>query len=167
MVKIKKFIWIFPLFGGIITLLSFLAPAAYFYYQSSTYNTEFYRWMMDFYVSHVYEAGTHTTTIGLNTNVFGFISLTSSLIIMALSVISIISVIKFKKGTLESKNIWLISSLSTIIITIGWMIIKEIYTLIRFNHSFWGLLSPSFGIIGPFIGAGLEIVGFLLIKKYR
>jgi len=45
------------------------------------------------------------------------------------------------------------------------MVMKEISTIISFNHSFWGLLSPGFGIIGLFLGATLEIVGFLLYRK--
>jgi len=49
MVEIKKFIWAFPFIGGIIKLISFLTLAAYFFYQDPTYNTEFYRWMLDFY----------------------------------------------------------------------------------------------------------------------
>ncbi|GAG59391.1 unnamed protein product, partial [marine sediment metagenome] len=41
----------------------------------------------------------------------------------------------------------------------------EITTINSFDHSFWDLLSPSFGIIGLFLGAGLEIIGFVLSKK--
>ena len=168
MVEIEKFIWAFPFIGGIITLISFLTPTACFFYQYPTYRTEFYRWMLDFYVSHVYyDTGVHTITVGLNTNLTGYISWLCSLLIITSSILIIISANNYRKGKLVAENKWLIFALITITPTIAWMIMKEINTINSFNHSFWGLLSPSFGIIGPFLGAGLEIVGFFLSMKER
>jgi len=165
MKQIKKYSWTFALIGGIITLISFLTPAATFIYRSPSYNTEFYRWMLDFYFSHVYELGIHTTTIGLNTSITGYISFICSFLIILFNILIIISAIRYRKGILVSKINWLVFALLTVILTIVWMVMKEISTIISFNHSFWGLLSPGFGIIGLFLGATLEIVGFLLYRK--
>lgn len=166
MVSIKKNIWIFPFVGGIFSIISFLTPAAHFYYQYPSYSTKFYRWMLDFYVSNVYyENGVQTTTIGLNISLTGYISITSSILIIISSILIIISANKFRKRIPYSNIDWLTLALLTVSLTILWMVMKETSTRISFNHSFWGLLSPAFGIIGPFIGSGLEIIGFILIRK--
>jgi len=165
MVDFIKKIWIFPFIGGFITLISFLTPAATFIYRSPSYNTEFYRWMLDFYVSHVYEFNIHTTTMGLNTSLTGYISFTCSFLIIIFNILIIIGANKYRKGKLVSKINWLVFALITVTLTIAWMVMKEITTINSFNHSFWGLLSPGFGVIGPFLGAGLEIVGHIFSKK--
>jgi len=45
------------------------------------------------------------------------------------------------------------------------MIMMEVSRVILFGHTFWGFLSPGFGVIAPFLVAGLEIAGFVLMKK--
>ena len=167
MVDLKRNKWFFPFIGGIITLISFYTPAATFTYQSPSYSTEFYRWMLDFYISHTYELGVHTTRMGLNTSLTGWISWISSFLILIFNIFIIVSANKDRKGISVSRINWLVVALLTVILTIGWMVMKEITTLISFEHSFWGLLSPSFGIIGLYLGAGLEIIGFLLSKSKR
>ncbi len=44
-----------------------------------------------------------------------------------------------------------------------------IYTQINFEfpESFWGRGIPSFAVIGPFIGGGLSIIGFIYSKRLR
>ncbi|MFX1589884.1 MAG: hypothetical protein ACFFC1_17210 [Promethearchaeota archaeon] len=166
MIEIKKYLWAFPLIGGLITLISFFTPAAFFFYRYPTYRTEFYRWMLDFYVSLAfYDNGTQTITTGLNTSITGYISWTCSILIIALNILIILSANKYRKENLAKQNKWLIFAIITITIVIVWMIMKEINTQSSFGHSFWGLLSPGFGIIGPYVGAGLEIIGFFLSKK--
>jgi len=166
LVEIKKYLWAFPLIGGLISLISFFTPAAFFFYRYPTYRTEFYRWMLDFYVSLAfYDNGTETITTGLNTSLAGYISWICSILIIVLNLLIILSANKYRKGKTVSENNWLIFALITITTTIMWMIVKEIYTRNSFDHSFWGLLSPGFGIIGPFLGASLEIIGFFLLKR--
>ena len=152
--------------GGLIVVISFFTPAAFFFHQYPAYRTEFYRWMLDFYVSLVfYDNGTQTITAGLNTNLTGYISWTCSILIISLNILIILSANKYRKGKTITENNWLIYTIITITTTIEWMIMKEINTLNSFDHSFWGLLSPGFGIIGLFLGAGLEIIGFFLLKR--
>ena len=163
MIRIKKNIWAFPFIGGIIALISFMTPAAVFFYQYPTYSTEFYRWMLDFYVSFVfYESGVQTIRVGLNTSLTGYISFTCSFLIILFNILIVISANRDRKGKKVLKINKLVLALSTVILTILWMVMKEISTINSFNHSFWGLLSPGFGVIGLFLGAGLVIVGFIL-----
>lgn len=165
MVGIGKYIWWFPLIGGITTLISFSTPAAYFFYDYPTYSTQFYRWMLDFYVSLVFfENGTQTINTGINTSPTGYISWICSLLIIISSIIIILNANKYRKGIIVPKNNWLIFSLIITTLTLSWMIMKEISTINSYSHSFWGLLSPGFGIIGPFLGAGLILVGYLFLK---
>lgn len=145
-------------------LISFLIPAAYFIYKTPTYNTEFFRWMLDFYISLVYEYGFHTYYMDLNTSLTGYISFICSGVIILSSVFVLINANKFRKGKKVSKVNWLVSALLTISLGSFWMIMKEISTINSFHHSFWGLLNPGFGIIGIFLGAGLEILGFMIVK---
>ena len=159
-----KYAWIFPFIGSIMIFISFLSPAAYFIYQTPTYHTEFFRWMLDFYVSHVYEYGVHSYYVDINTSLMGYISLICSGIIIFSSVFVLIKANKFRKGKEASEVSWFFSALLSIISASFWMVMKEIMTINSFHHSFWGLLSPGFGIIGIFFGAGLEIIGYMIVK---
>ena len=165
MIDLKKLLWLFPFSGASIILIFFLFPAAYFLESSPSYSNEFYRWMLDFYYSHVYNSGIHTYTIHQSTSLTGFISIINSSIVILSNIFILLNVNKYRKENVNPKYYWLIVALLTITITIVWIIMKEITTLNSFHHSFWGLLSPGFGIIGPFIGAGLEITGFLILRK--
>lgn len=166
MVEIKKYLWIFSFMGGLIILISFLTPAATFAYQLSSLYSEFYRWMLDFYIAFDYIDGILTTIrIGLNTSFTGYISFTLSFLIIGLNTYLLISSIRYKKITLSPKMNWLVFPILTVMLTIAWMVMKEVSTISSHNHSFWGLLRPGFGIIGLFTGAGLEILGYVFLKK--
>ncbi|MFX0077016.1 MAG: hypothetical protein ACFE96_16335 [Candidatus Hermodarchaeota archaeon] len=167
MIDLKKWLWLFPFIGGFIVIISFMFPAAFFFESTPSYSTEFFRWMLDFYYSHTYSGGIHTYTIHQSTSLTGWISIISSSFVILSNIFILITANRYRKGNFNPKYYCLIVALLTISITIGWMIMKEITTLNSFDHSFWGLLSPHFGIIGPFIGAGLEITGFLLLRKQR
>ena len=160
----EKYYWVFPFTGSIIILISFLTPAAYFIYQTPTYSTDFYRWMLDFYMSHVYEYGIHSYYMDINTSLTGYLSFICSGLIILSSVFVLINANKFRKEKKVSKAYWFISALLIISLGSFWMIMKEVSTINSFHHSFWGLLSPGFGIIGIFLGASLEILGFLLVR---
>ncbi|MFW9818929.1 MAG: hypothetical protein ACFFE5_04915 [Candidatus Thorarchaeota archaeon] len=166
MVEIKNLIWGFPLIGGLIIIISFLTPAATFTYQESSFYSEFYRWMLDFYIAYDYTDGILTTTrFGLNTSITGYISYMISFLIIGLTIFLLINAIRYKKKRLFPKINWLVFPILTLMLTIAWMAMKEVSTILSFNHSFWGLLSPGFGIIGLFLGDGIEIIGYILFKK--
>jgi len=166
MVVVKKYIWIFAFMGGIISLIALLTPAAGLNYRSPSFDNDFYLWMFNLFFSHRFEAGIHTTRIEFDTHLISLIpSIICSLLITISSIITIITANKYRKGVLNTKISWLISAIVIIIATIIWMIMMEISRKVLYGHEFWGILYPSFGVIGPFIGASLEIVAFILMKK--
>ncbi len=166
MVEIKNLVWGLPLLGGLIIIISFLTPAATFAYQESSLYSEFYRWMLDFYIAYDYTDGILTTTrFGLNTSITGYISYVVSFLIIGSTILLLINAIRYKKRTLPPKINWLIFPILTLMLTIAWIVMKEVSTILSYNHSFWGLLSPGFGIIGLFSGAVLEIIGYIFFKK--
>ena len=109
--------------------------------------------------------GVESYTIHQSTSLTGIISIMGSSLIIISNLLVVISANKYRKSSSTPRFNWLGIALLTIVLTIGWIIMKEISTLISFDHSFWGLLSPSFGIIGPFVGASLEIMGYMFMKK--
>lgn len=168
MAEIKNLVWLLPLAGGIIIIISFLTPAATFAYQESSFYSEFYRWMLDFYIAYDYTDGILTTIrFGLNSSITGYISYIVSFLIIGLTIFLLISIIRYKKRGLLPKNNWLGFPILIMVLTIAWMVMKEVSTILSFNHSFWGLLSPGFGIIGLFLGAGLQIAGYIFLKKIQ
>ena len=72
---------------------------------------------------------------------------------------------EYRKGVLDIKISWLVSAIVIVIAAIIWMIMIDVSRRVLYGHQFWGLLSPGFGIIGPFLGTGIEIIGFLLSRK--
>ncbi len=166
MKEIKKLVWIFPLIGGIITLIALLTPAAYFIYRSPSFTSDFYLWMCNLYFSHRFEFGIYTTIIEFDTQLIGLIpSIILSLIITILSILTITTAIKCRKGTMNINISWMVSAVVIIIATIIWMIMMEVSRRVLYGHQFWGIFNPGFGVIVPFIGAGLEIVGYIFLKK--
>jgi hypothetical protein len=120
--------------------------------------------MLDFYISHVYDSGIHNYYMDINTDFTGYISFIISGLIIISNILVAINANRYKKQLSPSRVNWLIFSLFTLTLTICWMLMKEISTINSFHHSFWGLLTPGFGIIGIFFGVGLEISGYILIK---
>jgi len=168
MVKIEKCIWIFPFIGGIITLISFLTPAAHRIYRSPSFESDYYLWMCNLFISHRYETGIHTTEIKFDINLISLIpSIICSLLIIFFNITCIITANKYRKGVLNTKISWLVLAILTIITAIVWMVMMEVSRVILYGHTFWDIVSPNFGIIGPFLDAGLEIIGFVLTKKEK
>ncbi|MHA2007345.1 MAG: hypothetical protein ACXABO_09635 [Promethearchaeota archaeon] len=166
MVEIKKHIWIFVFIGAIIALIALLTPAAFLNIRSPSFDNDFYLWMCNLFFSNRFEAGIRTTTIEFDINLISLIpSILCSGMIIIFSIITIFTANNYRKGVIDAKISWLFSAIVTIIATIIWIIMMEVSRRVLYGHEFWGLLYPSFGVIGPFIGAGLEIVGFGLMKK--
>ena len=126
MVDFKKYSWTFALIGGIIALISFLTPAACVIYRSPSLDVDFSLWMINLYFSNRYEAGIHTVRIEFDTPLISLIpSIICSLLITILSIITIITANKYRKGVLDTKITWLVSAILTIIATVIWMIMME------------------------------------------
>ncbi|MHA2037865.1 MAG: hypothetical protein ACW972_01490 [Promethearchaeota archaeon] len=166
MKEIKKSVWGLPLIGGIITLIALLTPAAYVIYRSPSFTNDFFLWMCSLFFSHRFEMGIYTTRIEFDIQLISLIpSIICSLIIAILSMVTIITANKYRKGTIDINVSWVVSAVVIIFTTIIWMVMMEISRRVLYGHGFWGLFSPGFGVIVPFLGAGLEIVGYILLKK--
>ena len=48
---------------------------------------------------------------------------------------------------------------------IVWMVIMEVGEFESYDISMWNRYVPIFGVVGMFLGAGLIIMGYFLIKK--
>ncbi len=166
MIEIKKYIWILVFIGGLTTLISLLIPNAYYIYRSASFDTDFYLWIINLFFSYRYESGIPTTRIEFDIQLISFIpSIICSLLIMILGITTILTANNYRKGELIPKISWLVSAIVVIVATIIWMIMIEVSRWILYGHSFWGNISPGVGIIGLFLGAGLEIVGYIFLRK--
>lgn len=93
-------------------------------------------------------------------------SINFELIIFASAIITITLTNFYRKSSKSYQNLkWKLLFLAFLIIlsTLGWIIIMEIVYL-NSPQRHWELYSPHFGLIGPFIGASLIILGAFLTK---
>ncbi len=159
----KEYNWLIPLFGGIIALIGFVTPAASISNFISTLNI----WMwglfsikeFDYYTLNYYTA----TQFTINP-IEIIISLISSLIVL-IGIISLIAKANSyrKNQSLEGK--WISPSILLIIGSLIWIVGMEIYSQIDIGLSFWTFISPGFGVIGPFFGAIITLIGYAVIRS--
>lgn len=172
MSTINDIIWFFPLFGGIITILSLLTPAAVSAEKSGNLI-----WMWGLIMN---------SSISFLENIVALIvSISCSLLILIVAVMLVFTAIKFNKGlnqNLEHEKIWLPMGILIAVLAIIWMIsmnllFSKTIATISINESeleisaktyrFWDYYFPGFGIIGIFIGAMLPIIGSFLKMTFR
>jgi hypothetical protein len=166
MIEFKKYIWIFVIVGGLTTFIALLTPTAYFIYRSASFDTNFYLWMINLFFSYRYESGIHTTRIEFDIQLISFIpAIICTSLIMILSITTIITANKYRKREIIPKISWLYLALTVLFATIFWMIMMEVSRWVLYGHSFWGILSPGFGIFGLFLGVGLQLVGYVFLRK--
>ncbi|MFX1568167.1 MAG: hypothetical protein ACFFCV_07355 [Promethearchaeota archaeon] len=156
--QIRNYLWILNIVGAILIIISIMMP--------TTYNDEsatlYYVWI---------------TQIGVDANPVSIYLLRQDLalviysmiltsLIFASSVITITLTTTYIRASLNYKKLrWKLVILAGLVIvsTVWWIIMMELfYNSNGFNH--WittgGGYKPFFGIIGPFIGAALIILGF-------
>lgn len=155
--KIKKSFWILNIVGGLIIFFSIFTPTSY----NDTTPTLYYIWMnqigADVDPLDIYLLRTDVMLVTIST-ILTVVIFSSALLLITLTSISLRNSLPFKK--LQWKMI--ILALLTIASTLFWIIMMEsYYNLYGYNH--WvttgGGYSPFFGVIGPFIGAALLVVG--------
>ena len=155
--KIRKYLWILNLVGGLVILLSVFTPTSY----NNTNPTLYYVWMNQIGVDAdplaIYLLRTDVTLVTIST-ILALVIFSSALLSITLTGVSLRNSLPFKK--LQWKMIVL--ALLAIASTLFWSIMMEsFYNFYGYNHwSFTGGgYSPFFGVIGPFIGAALLVVG--------
>jgi hypothetical protein len=163
MKDIKNYFWLIPFIGGIICLIAFLTPTAIF--ENIIWNHSIHNWIWGYF----YETLGLTSVSRFYNDPLQLISsvIASTIIITCIMIILALNIKNrnsLKKGIISSASS-LVPAILIIITTATWMIMMEIAELQLYDLSMWGRYLPNFGLIGMFLGAGLIISGFLLLKK--
>ncbi|MFX0040084.1 MAG: hypothetical protein ACFFB9_04675 [Promethearchaeota archaeon] len=155
--NIRNYLWILNIAGALLAIISIMTPTSY----NDTTPTLYYIWMtqiaIDIEPFAIYLLRQDLMLVIIS-SILALIILSSSLIAMTLTITYIRASLNYKKLR------WKMIVLAGLVIasTLGWIIMMELfYNNYGYNH--WittgGGYSPSFGVIGPFIGAALIILG--------
>ena len=155
--KFRKYLWILNLVGGVIILISVFTPTSY----NDTTPTLYYVWMnqigVDIDPLDIYLLRRDVPLVTIST-ILAVVILASSLLSVTLTIVSLRNSLSFKK--LQWKMIvFAILAMSSALFWIFMM--ESFYNEAGYNHwvSTGGGYSPYFGVIGPFIGAAILVVG--------
>jgi len=161
--KIRKYLWILNLIGGIIILISIMTPTSY----NDTTPTLYYVWMTQIGVDveplAIYLLRTDLMLVMIST-ILASIIFSSALMAITLTSIYLRASLPFNKLRWKMDII----ALLVIVSTLFWVIMMEsFYNEAGYNH--WiatgGGYSPYFGVIGPFIGAILLGLGSFVRRE--
>lgn len=155
--RIRNYLWILSISGAILIIISILTPTSY----NDTTPTLYYVWMTQVAIEvqpfDIYVLRTDLT-LDLVSWVLFLTIFSSALIALTLDITYVRNSLNFKK--LRWKMI-LIAGL-VIVSTLYWIFMMEFfYNASGFHHWIYtgGGYTPYFGVIGPFIGATLLIIG--------
>lgn len=155
--KIRNYLWTLYIVGAVIIIIAMMTPTSY----NDTGSPLYYVWM---------------TQIGIDVNPFDIyvlrtdltlvvVSWTLLLAIFSSALVAMTLTVTYARASLDFKKLrWKMFVIAGIIIfsTLFWIIMMELfYNSAGFNHwiNLGGGYSPHFGVIGPFIGAALIIIG--------
>ena len=148
----KEHLWVLPLIGGILALISIITPTATHVFSSTT---TFYCWTW-----FILSVGQQVSFVINSDSTLLFVGLLSSfLILMALGTI-IITTYKIKKDSIKKSTITLAWLVSGILILVGFII-----SVLSLNSYVLDGYIPSFGAFGQGIAAVIVIIGALLHMK--
>jgi hypothetical protein len=156
-VNFRKYLWIFSIIGGLLSIISIMTPTSY----NDTTSTLYYVWM---------------TQIGVDIDPVSIYLLREDLILVLISWILVFVIFSSSLVTITLTGVYIRASLNRkrlnwkllitagliIISTVSWIFMMEsFYNSYGFHH--WiatgGGYSPYFGVVGPFIGASLIVIG--------
>lgn len=173
MVEMRK-IWYLPLIGGIISLISLIAPTAYLNISQGLLEYNEYSWMWGLVYSELSDY--ESSTLDFNLNFIDYApelfvpGLITTILLLASTISNIITANRFRIGRrlfTEVKKKWIISGSFHIISAIIYLVGTEIgfnayrQRTLGVPISFWEGRIPL-GIISPFIGGVLVLAGVLL-----
>ena len=172
-IKIKSYIWILPLIGGLLTLRAIFTPAAY-YFESSGHLI-FWMWgwydrlgIWDYGMAKGFISDPLILNIGIICTV---------LIIVGASILIVNSILApfiFKKGNRFTKIVlwvWFLCGILLIIAPIFWMAMVQIFP--PFSPipvgsdpplNFWSVFFPGWAVIAPIITGALSCGNIFLFK---
>lgn len=156
----KKSLWVFPIIGAIIALISLFTPV-------TTWNHS-----GRFAIQWMFQLGLELEP----SIIFGLwrtdpdllsLSIILSVIIFASSISIITLTVIYKRtsiGYQKIKWLWFLCTVLIIISTLAWIIMMELfYNDAGYSH--WESYTPNFGVIGPFIGSAIIIIGVYLARN--
>ncbi|QEE16774.1 hypothetical protein DSAG12_02604 [Promethearchaeum syntrophicum] len=166
MTTLKKKNWILPLSGGILSIIGLFIPV---WYSTTGFKENLWMWGL---IEHI--------TVG---NVFDFLppellipGLIIAVLILLFSIVIITSTlfsIRRKEIQNIAQKLWIIMGIlelcAAIIYIVAMVIGWNAYTIrINYNvHDFLRIYNFHIGMVTPFIGAALSIVGTFLGKRYK
>ncbi|MFX0021857.1 MAG: hypothetical protein ACFE9S_05990 [Candidatus Hermodarchaeota archaeon] len=155
--KIRNHLWTLYIVGAVIIIIAIMTPTSY----NDTGSPLYYVWMTQIGIDvdpfDIYVLRTDLTLV--------LVSWTLLLVIFSSALVAMTLTITYARTSLNFKKLrWKMIIIAGIAIfsTLFWIIMMELfYNSAGFNH--WSYLgggySPHFGVIGPFIGAALIIIG--------
>lgn len=158
----KRNPWFLPIIGGLVALISLFTPTTY----DKTGTELILIWMNQVAVrkslfTDSFSIELLRSIIWLNT-----LSILCAVIIFSTTSILVTTTYfywKISKSYQKLRWIWLIIAILIVIATLTWIVMMEIaYLDSPQNH--WEWYSPHFGVIGPFIGAGLIVIGTFFVR---
>ena len=154
MVNLKKRIWIFPLISIVLAIISLSTPVAYREY--SSYNIYFWLSALNF--------RTDTGEMWYNSDPLAitgaFLEILVIVIAMILLLFCVIRIYQDKLSVKLAKLFFLISGVLLVISPLGYIILANLYA-----PDFWSIYNPCFGVVGPFIAAGISFSAIFLYKR--
>ncbi len=172
-IKIKNFIWILPLIGGLLTLIAIFTPAAYNFESSG----HLIFWMWGWYDrlgiwDYCMVKGLISDPLILN---IGTICTVLIIVVASIFVVNSISAaLIFRKGNRFTKIVlwvWFLSGILFIIAPIFWMAMVQIFP--PFSPipvgsdpplNFWRIFFPGWAIIAPILTGALSC-GTIILSR--
>ncbi|MFX0104554.1 MAG: zinc ribbon domain-containing protein [Candidatus Hodarchaeota archaeon] len=174
MLSIKNY-WAFPLIGGIIALIGLFTPTAYLTIGDVDFRFNEFDWMWGLFYYEAYDYVFYDFFAAWDFMIYSPEQLILGILIAILILLNGIFIIitserhrKGKRDFAEIKNNWIVMASLSIALAIIYIVGIEIgfyfYKLrtIGVPVSFWEYRIPHFGIISPFIGGILTIIGVII-----
>jgi hypothetical protein len=155
---LKKYTWVFPLLGGILTLIGIFTPIASFfnYVQIWTWGLVISRW---------YEISVEF----INEPIILNIGIISSIILLIFSTILIITGYLYMRGYFDNykiSKVWISSGIINLTAIIIPLVALDFYSYDYYIPSIWLICDPGFGAIGPIIGSVVSIgIGVMVLSS--
>ena len=166
MTETRRYIWLFPFIGSILTAIGLFTPAALLPVGGLT---ELF-WMYGFFLV----VGGGYPDPGFITHIPGLMVLGISCMVVLVVCTIIMFISSLTHRGEDAPGSWLALSIlligGTIFFIGGAEVAFRIYGFINFDIvdlSFWQHRTPGFAVIAPFIGGGLAIIGYIVSKATR
>lgn len=159
----KSSIWLFPFFGSILTFIAIFTPSAY----ETEGTISRFIWLQGFGLAI---GGGDAEFEYLNPVDYPYYFIPGMITFLILLICNIILfIVSLTRRRKEPTAVWLIMGILLIVGAIYYIAASEVAYRIEFEsifnrESFWGKYEPGFAVIGPFLGGGLAIVGFIVGK---